>query len=68
MLRPTITELPASRIREVANAGIGRTDVLKFWFGECDQVTPAFIRAEYRRRHPAPRRAGPGATRRGAHA
>jgi aspartate/methionine/tyrosine aminotransferase len=28
----------------VANAGIGRADVLKFWFGEGDQVTPAFIR------------------------
>jgi len=44
MIRPTITALPASRIREVANAGIGRADVLKFWFGEGDQVTPAFIR------------------------
>lgn len=45
MIRPLIESLPASRIREVANAGIGRTDVLKFWFGEGDQVTPAFIRA-----------------------
>jgi aspartate/methionine/tyrosine aminotransferase len=36
--------MPASRIREVANAGLGRDDVLKFWFGEGDQVTPAFIR------------------------
>ena len=44
MIRPTIEALPASRIREVANAGIGRSDVLKFWFGEGDQVTPAFIR------------------------
>jgi len=44
MIRPTIAALPASRIREVANAGIGRADVLKFWFGEGDQVTPAFIR------------------------
>ncbi len=44
MIRPTIEALPASRIREVANAGIGRTDILKFWFGEGDQVTPAFIR------------------------
>ncbi|MGH6608630.1 MAG: pyridoxal phosphate-dependent aminotransferase [Burkholderiaceae bacterium] len=44
MLRPTIEALPASRIREVANAGIGRADILKFWFGEGDQVTPAFIR------------------------
>lgn len=45
MIRPAIQSLPASRIREVANAGLGRTDVLKFWFGEGDQVTPAFIRA-----------------------
>ncbi|MEO8188283.1 MAG: pyridoxal phosphate-dependent aminotransferase [Burkholderiaceae bacterium] len=44
MTRPTIDALPASRIREVANAGIGRSDILKFWFGEGDQVTPAFIR------------------------
>ncbi|MEP6609272.1 MAG: pyridoxal phosphate-dependent aminotransferase [Burkholderiaceae bacterium] len=44
IIRPTIEALPASRIREVANAGIGRADILKFWFGEGDQVTPAFIR------------------------
>ncbi len=44
MIRTTIQELPASRIREVANAGLARSDVLKFWFGEGDQVTPAFIR------------------------
>ncbi len=31
-------------IRQVANAGLGRSDVLKFWFGESDEVTPAFIR------------------------
>jgi aspartate/methionine/tyrosine aminotransferase len=43
MIRTTILDLPASRIREVANAGLGRSDVLKFWFGEGDQVTPAFI-------------------------
>ena len=35
--------LVASRIREVANAGIGRHDVLPFWFGEPDQATPGFI-------------------------
>lgn len=33
-----------SKIREVANAGLGRDDVLAFWFGEGDQATPAFIR------------------------
>jgi aspartate/methionine/tyrosine aminotransferase len=43
-LRPTIEALSASRIREVANAGIGRGDLLKFWFGEGDLPTPAFIR------------------------
>ena len=31
-------------IRQVANAAMGRDDVLKFWFGESDEVTPAFIR------------------------
>jgi aspartate/methionine/tyrosine aminotransferase len=44
MIRSDILELPASRIREVANAGLARGDVLKFWFGEGDHVTPAFIR------------------------
>ncbi len=42
--RPAIRQLPASRIREVANAGMGLGDVLAFWFGEPDLVTPAFIR------------------------
>ncbi|MCP3020779.1 pyridoxal phosphate-dependent aminotransferase [Cupriavidus basilensis] len=42
--RATVHHLRASRIREVANAGIGLPDVLPFWFGESDQVTPAFIR------------------------
>jgi len=32
-----------SSIREVANAGIGRNDILPFWFGEPDRSTPAFI-------------------------
>ena len=36
MLRPSLDPLPASRIREVANAAMGRDDVLKFWFGEGD--------------------------------
>ena len=43
-MRQTITQLQASKIREVANAGLGRTDVLAFWFGESDEVTPDFIR------------------------
>lgn len=44
LARNTVRGLRASRIREVANAGIGLPDVLPFWFGESDQVTPAFIR------------------------
>jgi aspartate/methionine/tyrosine aminotransferase len=43
-LRPAIAELAGSRIREVANAALGRPDVLAFWFGESDEVTPAPVR------------------------
>ncbi len=43
-MRKAIQDLAESQIREVANAGIGRDDVLPFWFGESDEVTPAFIR------------------------
>jgi aspartate/methionine/tyrosine aminotransferase len=43
-MRSTIAALPASKIREVANAGLGRDDVLAFWFGESDEVTPAAVR------------------------
>jgi aspartate/methionine/tyrosine aminotransferase len=42
--RPEVQGLRASQIREVANAALGREDVLAFWFGESDQPTPAFIR------------------------
>ena len=42
--REAVRSLRASKIREVANAGLGREDVLAFWFGEPDEVTPAFIR------------------------
>jgi aspartate/methionine/tyrosine aminotransferase len=42
--RDVVRHLRVSKIREVANAGMGREDVLPFWFGEPDQVTPAFIR------------------------
>jgi aspartate/methionine/tyrosine aminotransferase len=44
-MRQVIADLSASRIREVANAGLGREDVLAFWFGESDEVTPAGVRA-----------------------
>ena len=43
-MRDAIARLPASKIREVANAGIGRSDVLAFWFGESDEVTPEAVR------------------------
>jgi aspartate/methionine/tyrosine aminotransferase len=43
-LRPLIDDLPASKIREVANAAMDRRDVLAFWFGESDETTPSFIR------------------------
>lgn len=42
--REAIATLGASKIREVANAGIGLPDVMPFWFGEPDAVTPAFVR------------------------
>ena len=42
--RDIVQRLRASKIREVANTGMGRKDVLAFWFGEPDEVTPAFIR------------------------
>ena len=43
-MRQVILDLAQSRIREVANAGLGRTDLLAFWFGESDEVTPEPIR------------------------
>jgi aspartate/methionine/tyrosine aminotransferase len=42
--RATLTQIEESKIREVANAGMGMADLLAFWFGEPDQVTPDFIR------------------------
>ncbi len=42
--RDAVTGLRLSKIREVANAGMGRDRVLPFWFGEPDEITPAFIR------------------------
>jgi aspartate/methionine/tyrosine aminotransferase len=44
LARPIVQSLGASRIREVANAGMGLDNVLPFWFGEPDEVTPDFIR------------------------
>src|SRR5947199_1706176 len=42
--RSAVRALIASQIREVANAGMGDADILPFWFGEPDEVTPAYIR------------------------
>ena len=42
--RPEVIALAGSRIREVANAGMGRSDIAAFWFGESDLATPEFIR------------------------
>jgi aspartate/methionine/tyrosine aminotransferase len=43
-MRQAIQSLEESKIREVANAGMGRSDVMAFWFGESDEVTPDFVR------------------------
>lgn len=43
--RPAVRALPTSKIREIANAGFGKTDLVKFWFGESDAPTPDFIKA-----------------------
>ncbi len=43
-MRAVVRDLPGSKIREVANAGLGRSDVLAFWFGESDEPTPPFVR------------------------
>ena len=42
-MRQAIEQLDESMIRVVANAAMDRPDVLKFWFGESDEVTPAVI-------------------------
>src|ERR1700756_5948412 len=42
--RDAVRALRSSQIREVANAGLDMEDVLPFWFGESDRVTPQFIR------------------------
>lgn len=42
-MRHTLATLEESKIREVANAGMGRADVLPFWFGESDETTPDVV-------------------------
>ena len=43
-MRDEIQSLGGSLIREVANAAMGRDDVLAFWFGESDEVTSPEVR------------------------
>ena len=43
-MRQAVLNLEESRIREVANVGLGRSDVLAFWFGESDEGTPDVVR------------------------
>jgi aspartate/methionine/tyrosine aminotransferase len=43
-MRDTVVAMQSSRIREVANAALKSPDVLPFWFGESDEVTPAAVR------------------------
>ena len=42
--RAAVRALTASKIRELYNEGIGRSDVMAFWVGEPDEPTPQFIR------------------------
>src|SRR5258706_988366 len=42
--RPAVRALAASKIRELFNSGIGRSDILPFWVGEPDEPTPEFSR------------------------
>lgn len=43
-MRDIVIAMQSSRIREVANAALKNPDVLAFWFGESDEVTPAVVR------------------------
>jgi aspartate/methionine/tyrosine aminotransferase len=43
-MRDTVIAMQSSRIREVANAALKNPDVLAFWFGESDEVTPTVVR------------------------
>jgi len=42
--RARIRKLAASKVREVANESFGQEGILRFWFGESDQPTPAYVR------------------------
>ena len=47
--RAAVRALTASKIRELYNEGVGRTDLLTFWVGEPDEPAPEFIREAARR-------------------
>jgi aspartate/methionine/tyrosine aminotransferase len=49
LARPAIQSLRGSRIREVSQSVADTSDVLAFWFGEPDAVTPAFVREAAKR-------------------
>ena len=42
-VRPIVEALVESKIREVANAGMGLEGLIPLWYGEPDTDTPAFI-------------------------
>jgi aspartate aminotransferase len=44
-LRPAIDELEGSLIRKVADANLGREDLIPLWFGEPNVATPDYIKA-----------------------
>jgi len=43
-MRDLVVAMQGSRIREVADTGLNNPDVLAFWFGESDEVTPLAVR------------------------
>lgn len=43
-IRERIAKMPASKIREVAELGMGQSGVMPLWFGESDEPTPEFIK------------------------
>ena len=44
LARRLVRDLSLSKVREIANAGFGKEDLLRFWFGESDLSTPQYIR------------------------
>lgn len=43
-VRDAVRRLPGSKIREIADLGMGEDGVIALWFGESDTPTPGFIR------------------------